>query len=296
MARWVRLLVRRKVRWVVGTLAVLGLVSGVALDHTHWLDELPLTGNVVAGILGAPVTVLLALVIFDRLAAAQREHDWVERRSAALRTAVQPAVRVVLSALQRCWPIAASDEFRADLDSAIDRLGALSEHPNGITEPIDERLRRAITRVGEIAAGSADQDSTVSCVQGMVPALDLAIHQADAPDLTEHAFAVHTAARAYLAAVADSGTRADSFVVLLRKLTTEPWEWTDQGGVFTWHDGNGGFLRRNALGLSSDGYTFRQLLGKADHLAACCLQLDEALRTTMGTDLTPRSPFRGGAR
>ena len=276
--RRVRLLLQRRVRWIVGVLAVLGLGGGVALDRTHWLDELPLTGNVVAGILGAPVTVLLALVVFDRLAAVQREHDWLERRSSALHTSLRPAVRAVLSVLERCWPIEATAAFRADLDAVIDHMGTLSERPNGISEPIDVPLRRAVIRVAEIAAGSADQGATASCVEGMLPALDLAIHQTEAPDLTDHAFAVQSAARAYLAAVADSETRAEAFVVMLRKLISEPWEWSDRGGVFTWHDGHGGFLRRNAMGLSSDGFTYRQLLGKANHLAACCARLDEALR------------------
>lgn len=178
---WVRLALRRQVRWVVAALAVAGVATGIALDYTHWLNAFPLTANVLAGILGAPVIVLLALVIFDRLSAAQREQDWVERRSPSLRDAVLPSVRNVVAALQRCWPIDASAEFAADLAAVVDEYGALSRSPAGVTEPIGERLRSLTRRVSQLVAGTTDLDTTVVAANGMIPALDLAIHQSDAP-------------------------------------------------------------------------------------------------------------------
>lgn len=280
----VRLVLRRRVRWVVAALAVTGVASGVALDYTRWLDDLPLTANVLAGILGAPVTVLLALVIFDRLSAAQREQDWVERRSPSLRDAVLPSVRNVVAALQRCWPIDASGEFAADLAAVIEEYGALSQSPTGVTEPVGERLRGLTERVGQLAAGTTDLDTTVVAAEGMIPALDLAIHQADAPGLTEAAFAARTAARAYVDAVATSGSSASAFTHALRDITAKTWEWTDQGKYFTWFDGHGGYHNRSTLGISSDGFTYRQLLAQADALAMSCTALARTIKQTIGDD------------
>lgn len=277
-----RLVLRRRVRWIVAALAVAGVATGVALDYTRWLAGFLLTANVIAGILGAPVTVLLALVIFDRLSAAQREQDWVERRSPSLRDAVLPSVRNVIGALQRCWPIDASAEFAADLTAVIDEYGALSRSSAVVTEPIGERLSSLTERVYQLVIGSTDLDATAVAADGMIPVLDLAIHQADAPGLTEAAFAARTAARAYVDAVAASGSSANAFTSILRDIATKNWEWTDQGKYFTWFDGHGGYHSRNTLGISSDGFTYRQLLAQADALAESCSALAWTIKETIG--------------
>lgn len=278
----VRLVLRRRVRWVVAALALAGFATGVTLDYSRWLNDLPLTANVLAGMLGAPVTVLLALVIFDRLSAAQREQDWVERRSPSLRDAVLPSVRNVVAALQRCWPIDASAEFAADLAAVIDEYGALSRSPAGVTEPVGERLRSLTKRVSQLTTGSTDLDATVVAANGMIPALDLAIHQADAPGLTDAAFTARTAARSYIDAVATSEWSAGAFTSALRDIATKEWEWTDQGKYFTWFDGHGGYHNRSTVGISTDGFTYRQLLAQADALVTSCTALARTIRETIG--------------
>jgi hypothetical protein len=122
-------------RWLVAALAILGALAGILLDRMGWLADQPLTGNLAAGILGAPATVLLALLVFERLKAAQRQQDWVDKRQAVLRRYLVPQLSALRNTLGVSWPLETAEQFDAALAALLEEYATLSRRPG--TRPVD---------------------------------------------------------------------------------------------------------------------------------------------------------------
>jgi hypothetical protein len=272
---------RAHARWLVAALAVLGVVAGIALDGAGWLADQPLTGNVVAGILGAPATVLLALLVFERLEAAQREQDWVDKRQAVLRRFLVPQLTALRNTLGMSWPLETAGQFDAALAALLDEYAALSRRPTGATpsRPLDARLQRLTRDVAELT-DRGDPEVTLATVVATLPTLDLVVHQAEAPHLAEAAVDLRTVASAYAAAVEAAGHEARRFAAGLWNLAFREWRWEDTGKRFV-VPVDGGEVVYTAGGISMHGFQYQRQLAQARNLADACRTLLRSVESTL---------------
>ena len=259
----------------IGLLAVAGVVGGLLLDRAGFLADQPLTGNVVAGILGAPATVLLAVLVFERLIAAQRADEWVGDRGELVRRMVVPQIEAMLTTLAVTWPMEATADLDDDLTVVVDRYAGLPAED----DPVDDALLAATRHVAELAR-RADPEDSRGPVEAMIETLDLMIHQDSAPAHAEAAVDLRTIAKAYNEQVASSGYAVRRFEGAIGAVATQSWIWDAPKRQFVIRTETS---ERNisAAGISHDAFHYRQQFEQARRLAAQALRV-RTLLTPVG--------------
>ena len=98
----------RHARWTVLVMAALGLRLAGLLDSMAFdtVARFPVTANFVAGLLGAPAVLALAMLFLDRFAAADRRRGWALRNQKELHEDVPTALDALAAAIEASWPIA----------------------------------------------------------------------------------------------------------------------------------------------------------------------------------------------
>ncbi len=272
---------KANIRWLVTMMAVLGVIISALLDRVGWLAGEPLTGNVVAGILVAPATVLLALMIFDRLATAQREQAWVDKRQEVLTRILIPQLTALRNILGISWPLDAPAQFNATLSSLLNEYGILSRLPvvSSPSPPLNPHLEQLTRDVAE-RTHRADPQVTLATVRATLPALDLVIHQAEAAQLAEAAFGLRTVALSYDAAIESAGFESHRFTIAVWNLAFKEYRWQDAGKRFIVPI-EGGEITHTAGGVSVDGFQYQLQLAHARDLAEACQLLLSTVRSSL---------------
>ncbi|GIE76381.1 hypothetical protein Aph02nite_23310 [Actinoplanes philippinensis] len=256
---------------VIGLLAIAGLGVGLLLDDVGFLADRPLTGNVVAGILGAPATVLLAVLVFERLSAAQRADAWLTERGELLRRVVTPQIDALLTTLGVTWPLEATGDFDDDLAVVVEQYAKV---PQG-GDPVGEDLLARTRRVAELAQ-RADPDGSRGPVEATIKTLDLLIHQDSAPEHAEAATDLRTIANAYAEQVTASGYAARRFTGQIAAVAFRSWTWEAEEHRLVFRTETSEW-NVSAAGLSHDGFLYRQQLEQARRLAAAARRVRSLL-------------------
>ena len=276
-----RRVARRNLNWLLAALTLLGFAVGAVLDVSGWLNDTPITGNLVATLLGAPATVLLSGLIFDRIAATRRAQDWMDSRGHSIQYLVLPQLRAVTTALELSWPLDASQTFDSELQSVLDRYGELSRRTPGMTpgDPLDPPLRALTSSVAQ-SVTRISADETVGMIKSVLPTLDLVINQGEAPKLTASAFALRAATHSYIEVVESDGHSAFRFVIALRDLSAREWQWTDAGKSFRVQKENV-VVTHYAGGIATFGFQYQQQLRAARAVQTAVSTLQQELQTLL---------------
>jgi hypothetical protein len=256
---------------VIGLPAVAGIGVGLLLDHFGFLADQPLTGNVVAGILGAPATVLLAVLVFERLDAAHRADAWLSDRGEFLRRMVTPQIDALRTTLAVTWPMEATTGFDDDLAVVVERYAQLSPDDDAIGPD----LLACTKRVAELAV-RADPEESRGPVEATIETLDLLIHQDSAPQYAEAATDLRTIAKAYCEQAIASGYAARRFTGTIQAVAVRSWVWEPDQRRLVFRTETSQWNVSTA-GISHDGFLYRRQLEQARRLDAAARRVKALL-------------------
>jgi hypothetical protein len=274
--RTIRRLVRENAKALIAVLAVLGFGTGFLLDlTTSWAAGMPLTSNLIAGLLGAPLPFLLALLLFDRLVAAERSRGWLSRHSDTLIDVVVPRTAAVEAELGRTWPLDLTD-VETEINELALLLETLGDQLVVGTDTFPAEVLSPLKRVS--ALPSLDLAAVPAGLQSLITELDIVAGQSELPLLSEAAIGAQTAANNLLAGMAGYGLRAEHFIRDVQLLAGCPWAWEGSNFRVT-HDFGSSTSHPNYIARA--GFQYLRLLGEARVLAENCRAVRRVVQHAM---------------
>lgn len=262
---------RQHVKSVLGALAAVGLSLSIALDvGTGWFHRLPLTTNLVSGILQAPLSVLLALVVFDRLVAAERRRGWLNRNYQELRHDVPEAVRKALEALNSSWPLEQDASFQDDVTDLLHLLESVTK----TLLPSETTLAQAQKAMISVSPHipHLDTATSITAVRSLITTVEPLIAQLDVPSLAEYSADVKAAAAAYLSSLEVFGYQTEQFARSLHDLAEARWGWEPER---KWIQGqkDNVTVGVHPAALAASGFLYLRQLTQAQLIDAACSTL-----------------------
>jgi hypothetical protein len=271
----------------LATLAVAGIVLAVVSDRLlpDLIARHPVTANLAASILGAPLLLLLAVVLLDRLAAAERRRGWVNRNYEDLRVSVPRAVAALEQAVAAQWPPSASYEtVYADTVTLIEGLEEVPnrhlEDKDPVVLPADLLGRAALLRE---RLPPVNDEALVDALARLAAALEPLAMQHDAPRLSETALDARIACQQAAGTLESEAYRTSRFLGLLDDLAaTSPVApvWSTAEKAFVTATGTA-TRRFNPQYLAHSGFGYLEQFSSMRNVEALCDAVTKEITRTL---------------
>jgi len=278
----VRRLSVRHPRWTVLVLAGLGLSVSISADTAlrGAIDGYPLTANVVASLLGAPLLLFVALIALDRFAAAERRRGWVARNQEELLDTTPGAIAVLRTAISSSWPSTAShDVVYRDVVVMIEELEAVPAKAGPDRTPIAPELSIRVVEIRN-RLPYADRVEMTSAIQALAAAAEPLAVQQDAPRLSEVALDIRLLCFQTSSALESNEYRLDRFNRLLDRVSTTPTYWDAREKAFITEFDNG-FEKFAPQYVAHSGFGYLELFSLVCSLDRMCDQLLTEIKRTV---------------
>jgi hypothetical protein len=272
----------RHPRWTVLILAGLGLSGSIGADTVlhGTIDEYPLTANVVASLLGAPLLLFVALVALDRFTAAERRRGWVARNQEELLDTTPGAIASLKTVISSSWPSTAShDDVYGEVVHMIEEFEAVPAQAGPGRTPIRTDLSERVAEMRSLLP-YADRVEMTSAIRALQAAVEPLAVQQDAPRLSEVALDTRLLCFQASSALESNEYRLDRFNRLLDRVSKTPTDWDSAGKAFVAEFSNGQ-EKFSPQYVAHNGFGYLELYSLVCNLDRMCDQLLIEIKRTI---------------
>ncbi len=272
----------RHARWTIAVTAAVGLAGALVIDvlAPGLAARLPVTANLVAGLLGAPVILVFALLFLDPFTAAERRRGWVNRNQQELLEYVPSALGAVEAAVRRSWPVGEASELTRKIEAAVDGLERMPGEVASVgPDTAIPELRRVLEPVARVLVCPDLEELENACL-ALFAALEPLALQNDAPRLAEVTTDVRVLCTQFSSSLKGDAYLARRFVSDVQFLAATATTWVPRGELLQFVTETSS-RSMSPASLVRPGFVYLRQLDLIERLVDLCSALRREISRTL---------------